>query len=186
MPGRYEVPDDIVAGLRADGFEVGLHGLYHDGRDLADGVLPQRLPEMRRWAQRWDAVGFRVPGHPPRLAHDGRRCRSSTTPSYPDTDPFEPQPGGCCSRLPYFNGPVVELPITLPQDHTVFVILRHTDGRIWIDKTEAIRAAGGMALLITHPDYLGLGPVAGAYRQLLAHLAQDASAWRALPVVRAS
>jgi hypothetical protein len=44
--------------------------------------------------------------------------------SYPDTDPFEPQPGGCCSWLPYFNGPLVELPITLPQDHTLFVIPR--------------------------------------------------------------
>ena len=40
--------------------------------------------------------------------------------SYTDTDPYEPQPGGCCSYLPYFNESLVELPITLPQDHTVF------------------------------------------------------------------
>jgi hypothetical protein len=181
VPGRYEVPDSVVAGLRADGFEVGLHGLYHDGRDLADGVLARRLPEMRRWADRWNAVGFRSPA-----THRAWRTMASLPfeydSSYPDTDPFEPQPGGCCSWLPYFHGPVVELPITLPQDHTVFVILRRTDGRIWIDKGEAIRAAGGMALLITHPDYVGAGPVVDAYVRLLAHFAGDTSVWRALPV----
>jgi hypothetical protein len=181
VPGRYDVPARTVEALQADGFEVGLHGLYHDGRDLADGFFQHRLPEMRQWAQRWDARGFRSP------ATHRAWGTMATLPfeydsSYPDTDPFEPQPGGCCSWLPFFNGSIVELPITLPQDHTVFAILRHPDGRIWIEKCEAIRAAGGMALLITHPDYLGVGPVAQAYADLLAHFADDTSVWRALPI----
>lgn len=181
VPRRYEVSDDAVAALKADGFEVGLHGLYHDGRDLADGVRQRRLPEMQQWAQRWDASGFRSPAT--HRAWDTMAALPfEYDSSYPDTDPFEPQPGGCCSWLPYFNGKVVELPITLPQDHTLFVILRQTDARIWIDKTEQIRAAGGMALLITHPDYLGLGPVAAAYEELLRRFADDASLWRALPI----
>jgi hypothetical protein len=181
VPRRYEVPDDVVTGLQADGFEVGLHGLYHDGRDLADGVLEQRLPEMRRWAQRWQAGGFRAPST--RRAWDTMAgLPFEYDSSYPDTDPFEPQPGGCCSWLPYFNGPLVELPITLPQDHTLFVILRRTGAAAWIDKSERIRAGGGMALLITHPDYLGKGPVAAAYAELLARFADDESVWRALPM----
>jgi hypothetical protein len=181
VPGRYDVPDDVVAALKADGFEVGLHGLYHDGRDLADGMFQQRLPEMRRWAQRWQASGFRSPA-----THRSWDTMASLPfeydSSYPDTDPFEPQPGGCCSWLPYFNGPLVELPITMPQDHTVFVILRRTDAGIWIEKSERIRAAGGMALLITHPDYLSQAPIARAYTELLARFADDDSAWRALPI----
>lgn len=181
VPRRYDVPDEVVAGLQADGFEVGLHGLYHDGRDLADGVFPQRLADMKRWAERWHAHGFRSPA-----THRAWRTMASLPfeydSSYPDTDPFEPQPGGCCSWLPYFNGPLVELPITLPQDHTLFVILRRRDGRAWIDKSETIRAAGGMALLITHPDYLGVAPIAAAYRELLDHFADDTSMWRALPI----
>ena len=181
VPGRYDVPDAVVDALQDHGFEVGLHGLYHDGRDLAPGVFEQRLPEMRRWAARWRASGFRSPA-----THRAWPIMASLPfeydSSYPDTDPFEPQPGGCCSWLPYFNGPIVELPITLPQDHTVFVILRHRDGAIWIEKTEQIRAAGGMALLITHPDYLGLAPIASAYEELLNHFADDRSVWRALPV----
>jgi hypothetical protein len=180
VPARYRVPDDVVAQLHAAGFEVGVHGLYHDGRDLADGVLAERLPEMLRWAGRWNAVGFRSPA-----THRAWATMAALPfeydSSYPDTDPFEPQPGGCCSWLPYVNGTIVELPITLPQDHTVFVILRHADGRIWIDKTELIRAAGGMALLITHPDYADAA-ITRAYAELLAHVADDASAWRALPV----
>jgi hypothetical protein len=180
VPGRYHVPDDVVAALRSDGFEVGLHGLYHDGRDLADGVLQQRLPEMRRWAQRWQVSGFRSPAtHRAWDTMAGLPFEYDS--SYPDTDPFEPQPGGCCSWLPYFNGPLVELPITLPQDHTLFVILRRADAATWIDKSEQIRAAGGMALLITHPDYLGQGPIAAAYAELLARFADDGSVWRALP-----
>jgi len=181
VPGRYTVPDEVVEGLRADGFEVGLHGLYHDGRDLSDGVLAQRLPEMRRWAARWNAVGFRSPATH-RAWDTMAALRFEYDSSYPETDPFEPQPGGCGSWLPFFNGPIVELPITLPQDHTMFVILRRTDGQLWIDKSDLIRAAGGMALLITHPDYVDRGPIAAAYRELLAHAADDASVWRALPV----
>jgi len=181
VPRRYHVPDDTVTELKGDGFEVGLHGLYHDGRDLADGVLDRRLPEMRRWAERWQARGFRSPA-----THRAWNTMSSLPfeydSSYPDTDPFEPQPGGCCSWLPYFNGPLVELPITMPQDHTIFVILRHPDGRIWIDKAERIRAAGGMALVLTHPDYLDRGPIAAAYQELLARFADDPSVWRALPI----
>jgi hypothetical protein len=155
--------------------------MYHDGRDLADGVYQQRLPEMRRWAQRWQASGFRSPA-----THRAWDTMASLPfeydSSYPDTDPFEPQPGGCCSWLPFFNGPIVELPITLTQDHTAFVILRRTDAGMWIGKSERIRAAGGMALLITHPDYLRQAPIARAYEEFLARFADDDSAWRALPV----
>ena len=62
--------------------------------------------------------------------------------SYPDTDPFEPAAGGCCTWLPFFNGDLVELPITLPQDHTLFVILRR-DSRLWLEKADVLRRAAG-------------------------------------------
>src|SRR5207248_2637619 len=119
----------------------------------SERTLRERLPEIRRWADRWGAVGFRSPATHrawslmPLLGFDYDS-------SYPDTDPFEPQSGGCCSVLPYFNGDLVELPITLPQDHTLFVILGRRDERVWVEKADAVRRLGGMALLITHPDYM--------------------------------
>lgn len=180
VPARYRVPDGLVERLWDTGFEVGVHGLRHDGRDLDLRQLPRRLPEMRRYAEAWGAVGFRAP------ATQRAWSTMSTLPfrydsSYPDSDPFEPTPGGCCSWLPLLNGNVVELPITLPQDHTLFVILRAGDGRLWLEKTEQIRSRDGLALMLTHPDYVTSAPIAAAYERVLDRFADDSQAWRALP-----
>ena len=101
--------------------------------------------------------------------------------SYTDTAPYEPQPGGCCSWLPYMIEDVVELPITLPQDHTLFEILGGFDGRLWIEKAKLLRERGGMALVLTHPDYVGLEGLVDAYRTFLSEFADDDTAWKALP-----
>ncbi len=181
VPRRYTVEDSVVAELWERGFEVGVHGLYHDGRDLESrATLEERLPAMREAAERWRATGFRSPATHrswelmPLLGFDYDS-------SYPDTDPFEPQAGGCCSLLPFFNDDLVELPITLPQDHTVFVILRHRDESIWLEKSSFIRSRGGMALLITHPDYFLDAERIASYERFLAGLGEDSTVWRALP-----
>jgi hypothetical protein len=176
---RYEVPDALVASLHAAGCEVGVHGLRHDGRDLdPPSSLRRRLPEMRRWARHWDAVGFRAPATHrvwERMPQLGFEYDSS----YPDTDPYEPMAGGCCSWLPFFNEDMVELPITLPQDHTVFVILRR-DETLWHEKAELLRARGGMALMILHPDYAD-DPTLASYRRFLQAYREDPAVWAALP-----
>src|SRR2546429_4379025 len=54
VPRRYEVEDSFVNELLKDGFEVGVHGLYHDGRDFASlSTLSERIPGMREYAKRW-------------------------------------------------------------------------------------------------------------------------------------
>ena len=180
VPERYEVSDALVARLRSVGCEVGVHGLRHDGRDLESlPTLQRRLPRMRAWAERWGAVGFRAPATHrvwewmPRLGFDYDS-------SYPDTDPYEPMPGGCCTWLPFFNEDLVELPITLVQDHTTFIILRR-DERLWHEKTGLLRERGGMALLITHPDYLTGDAALAAYRRFLETHRDDPGVWHALP-----
>lgn len=179
VPRRYDVEEDVLVALRDAGHEIGVHGLYHDGRDLEPGVVEERLPEMRAAADRWGAVGFRSPATHrrwelmPRLGFDWDS-------SYFDTDPFEPQSGGCCTWLPFFNADLVELPITLTQDHTAFVILER-DGGLWIDKVEFLRERGGMALLNTHPDYQLDGRLVRAYDGLLTRFGSDPTMWRPLP-----
>jgi hypothetical protein len=101
--------------------------------------------------------------------------------SYTDTDPYEPQPGGCCTYLPFFNEHMVELPITLPQDHTLFSILQHDDGELWIRKARELRDRGGMVLVLAHPDYARDQRSAEAWRQLLDEFAGDQTVWQALP-----
>ena len=101
--------------------------------------------------------------------------------SYSDTDPYEPQSGGCCTYLPYFNRGMVELPITLPQDHTLFTILQHSEADLWLRKARHIRARGGMVLVLSHPDYAHDKRLADGYQKLLDTFAADDTAWPALP-----
>jgi hypothetical protein len=99
-----------------------------------------------------------------------------------DTDPFEPQPDGVGTIFPFWvpatrhpqnstlntelkdsrlktqdsrlNTGYIELPYTLPQDHTLFVIMGEKNINIWKQKLDWVVERGGMALLITHPDYM--------------------------------
>jgi hypothetical protein len=48
----------------------------------------------------------------------------------------------------------VELPYTLPQDSTLFMILQEKTIDIWTRKLDWVAEKGGMALLTTHPDYM--------------------------------
>jgi hypothetical protein len=100
--------------------------------------------------------------------------------SYPDTDPYEPIAGGCCTWLPFFNGAMVELPVTLAQDHTLFEILRIGD-IVWHEKAALLRRRGGMALIDTHPDYMLEYAPLRAYERLLGAFGRDPGAWTALP-----
>lgn len=187
VPLRYQTPDAVLDALRDEGCEIGVHGLLHDGRDLeSPRMLRKRLPGMRAHAERWGAVGFRSPATQrgwammPTLGFDYDS-------SYHDSAPYEPQPGGSCSYLPYFiehpaaGEPLVELPMTLPMDHTLFSILDRQDGRLWLEKAAYVRDHGGMVLVLTHPDYAHDSRVVAAYRALLDAHAHDDTAWHALP-----
>jgi peptidoglycan/xylan/chitin deacetylase (PgdA/CDA1 family) len=181
VPLRYRVDDDVVRALKDEGCEVGVHGLRHDGHDLESRrTLARRLPAMRDYANRWNAVGFRSPATQrhwelmPMLGFDYDS-------SYTDTDPYEPQPGGCCTYLPYFNRELVELPITMAQDHTLFAILQNPDASAWLRKARLLRERQGMVLILTHPDYAADRRIADGYRSLLDEFLEDDTVWHALP-----
>jgi hypothetical protein len=141
---------------------------------------------MRRYADQWGARGFRGPStlRDPRLIQQLGLDYDS---SWSDVARYEPQPGGCCSWLPFFmSEQLLELPITLVQDYTLFELLRESSEEPWIAKASFLRDQEGMALLLTHPDYLNTEERLGAYERFLAAQASDASAWHALPLEVAS
>jgi peptidoglycan/xylan/chitin deacetylase (PgdA/CDA1 family) len=178
---RYVVDDQLVETLTEQGFEVGVHGYNHDGRDISSlATLRRRLPAIRAYAERWQATGFRSPGTL-RSAELMPLLGFDYDSSYTDTAPFEPQAGGCCTWLPYKIEDLVELPITLTQDHTLFDLLGYRDAKLWVEKARFLRSRGGMAVVLTHPDYVDLPHLLDAYRELLAEFADDPTAWKALP-----
>lgn len=181
VPNRYEIDPRRVDEILDAGCEIGVHGIYHDGRDLESwATWEQRLPEAYEAAKRWDAVGFRSAAlH--RRSDMMRSLAFDYDSSSPDTDPFEPQNGGCCTWLPFFNGEIVELPLTLRQDHTLFVILGERDEAAWVEKAHFLRSRGGMAMIDTHPDYLIDERILSAYARFLERFADDPTAWHALP-----
>ncbi len=177
----YEVPASLLAELRGAGFEVALHGWRHDGRLFASQArFEQRLPGMNARLREWGAVGFRSPmTH--RVPSWMQGLQVEWDSSFFDTDPFEPMPGGVMSIWPFVMGRFVELPYTLPQDHTLIETLGETSPRIWLEKLDFLAAHQGMALVNSHPDYLCRGGRLALYEEFLDELARRSGAWHALP-----
>ena len=157
---QYKVSLEYQAYLKEKGFEVGVHGLYHNGNMFAKRKsFESTVLEINRYLKEWDAVGFRCPSmyHNLDWIHDLKIEYDSST---FDTDPFEPQPDGLQTIFPLWvegkfpQKGYLELPYTLPQDFTLFVIMRNKNIDIWKKKLDWIAEKGGMALLITHPDYM--------------------------------
>ena len=177
----YPIESGIFDHIRACGGEIGLHAIKHDGKLFESRASFQAdLPKIHRYLREWDAVGFRSPAthrNPDWMPELGCLYDSS----FPDTDPFEPQAGGCCSILPFFLGDLVELPITLLQDHTLFEILRVSSIEYWTTKSDWIIQNQGLVNLITHPDYLDTPARLRMYEEFLVYLAAQSDGWHALP-----
>ena len=83
--------------------------------------------------------------------------------------------------FPFFLGDLVELPVTLAQDHTLWEILRLSGIGVWTTKVDWIADVGGLVNVIVHPDYVDRPERVAQYEALLAHLAGQAGGWHALP-----
>jgi hypothetical protein len=233
VPERYNVSPELRLHLRGNGFEVGVHGLKHDGKLYQSHKrFQKRAIRINQFIKEWGSVGFSSPATHHKLdwLHELNIQYDAST---FDTDPFEPQSDGVGTIFPFWvprnnasdsidptgresqvasregltdfsniplfhhsNIPVandssnssnsinssnpepsssklqsprssllapgarllsdgyVELPYTLPQDFTLFVIMQEKNIDIWKRKLDWIVENGGMALLDAHPDYI--------------------------------
>jgi len=160
VPKRYEVSLRYVKYLWRDGFEVAVHGLHHDGKLFNSQTLFQkRSYQINSYLERWNCHGFYSPSmhHNLDWIHDLHIEYDCST---FDVDPCEPQPDGVETIFPFIvskSGGLqkyIELPYTLPQDFTLFVIMQEDNYKIWQKKIKWIADHNGMALLKTHPDYM--------------------------------
>jgi glycosyltransferase involved in cell wall biosynthesis len=194
--GEYRVSPELRAELVQNGFEVGVHDLRHDGKLYwRREEFSENARSINHYVKEWGASGFRS-GF---MLHD-RECLNDLDIQYDastfDTDPFEPQPQGVHTIFPFWvsrsdGGGYVELPYTLPQDSTMFLVLKETSSDIWKKKLDWIVKRGGMALVNVHPDYVSFGdrkrkasefPVAW-YQDFLKYVRENYAGkyWQALP-----
>lgn len=160
VPERYNVSSDLRRYLVEKGFEVGVHGLKHDGKlFLSKKGFQTQAVRIRHYLKEWKSIGFVSPSTHRNLDWIIELKVKHDTSSF-DVDPFEPQPDGMGTIFPFWvqngskNKGFVELPYTLPQDFTLFVLMKERNIDIWKKKLDWIVDKGGMALLITHPDYM--------------------------------
>jgi hypothetical protein len=216
--GAYSVPPALRSWLVDRGFEVGLHDLNHDGRLFSSREgFRLKAARINNYLKEWSAVGFRS-GYMLRnldWIHDLEIAYDACT---FDTDPFEPQPDGVSTIFPFWvpapssklsalgssptlnnqhstlnypRGGYVELPYTMAQDSTLFLLLREKSIQVWKRKLDWIAEHQGMMLVNVHPDYIDFDDTEGSdrrypvsrYRDLLEYIRDRYSGdfWHALP-----
>ncbi len=195
--GRYEVSKTFRDELVRRGFEVGVHGLYHDGRTFTSRrVFEKRAPLINQYLKEWGATGFRAPSMIRNLDWIQELDANYDASTF-DTDPFEPQPEGVGTIFPFWvegrdsRPGYVELPYTLPQDYTLFVLLQAKTNELWKRKLAWIAPKGGMALMDVHPCYAAPAGQACSqeeyplelYEEFLKHVRREYAGryWHVLP-----
>ena len=190
VPELYQVDHALLAELRQRGFEIGVHGLKHDGKLFStQAEFERRAAAINRYLKEWDAVGFRAP-----FTHRNPEWMQSLEIEYDlsffDTDPYETISGGTMSIWPFFCGRFVELPYTLVQDHALFESAGQATAQLWLEKVDFIARWGGMALLNAHPDHLRQPERLAVYESFLQQMAErirrsqagdSPTCWHALP-----
>ena len=199
VPERdYRVSENMINKIKDSGFECGVHGLYHDGKLFnSEKIFLERKDKINKYIKEWNVNGFRAPAMHHNLEWIGELDIEYDLSTF-DTDPFEPQPDGVNTIFPFWvknsrhkDGGYVEIPYTLAQDFTPFIMLKHTDINIWKSKLDWIAENGGMALVNVHPDYINFQnkrtleefPIK-YYEELLVYVKTKYSDqyWNALPI----
>jgi hypothetical protein len=182
--GRYRVKPEVIERIRARGFEVDLHDWNHDGSLFRNHeTFLKRVAKINQSAAKWRITGFRSA-----VLYRNMEWYDSFDVDFdmsvPNVGHLDPQPGGCCTIMPYFIGKILEIPVTTIQDYSLFHILKDYSIDIWKRQVSEILQANGMASFIVHPDYIFERRAAATYRNLLEYLHQlemEEDAWVALP-----
>jgi hypothetical protein len=158
--GEYPSSYELRHKLAANGFEIGVHDLHHNGSLFRSRYhFFKAAKSINYYLNDWKAVGFRA-GFMFHNLNWIQALNIEYDASTFDTDPFEPQSDGAETIFPFWvkqdgsHQGFVELPYTLAQDSTIFLVLREKTIDIWKKKIDWIAEKGGMALLNVHPDYL--------------------------------
>jgi peptidoglycan/xylan/chitin deacetylase (PgdA/CDA1 family) len=181
VPYKYKIDKGIINLIREVGDEIGIHGYNHDGKlYYSEKTFNKRAELINKAIEEYSAVGFRSP-----MVHRNLLWLQKLNIQYDascfDYDPYQPFPGGTGSIWPFIVGKFVEIPYTLPQDHTLFYVLKQENINIWKNKINWLMKNKGVMTFITHPDYLIKNKNLEIYKQLLDYLSSLENIWKCLP-----
>jgi hypothetical protein len=181
---RYTVTPEALSAIKAEGFEVNVHDLKHDGHLFDDHASFQQAAQQINDF----AVGFGAKGFRSAILYRNQAWFESLHVSYdmsvPNVAHLDPQAGGCCTVMPYFIGKILELPVTATQDYSLFYILQNYSQDLWLQQIALVLQQHGLLNFIVHPDYLNTPRARSCYTTLLAELSRlraESGLWIALP-----
>jgi len=146
--------------------EVGGHDTKHDGRLIFES-FENKVERVGRCKSRLESLckkevrGFRSP-----LLQHGRELLDalgkagymydSSAPSWEPLSPTSLRPHGVGTVFPFFVSGVLEIPVSLPQDHQLIRVSGLSTSEA-VDElfrvSQSIRGVGGACVLLVHPDY---------------------------------
>ena len=182
--GRYQAPESLLDQIRARGGEANVHDLNHDGRLFRDrSEFVRRVKRINDYRRKIGALGFRSAVLYRNLDwYDDLKFAYDM--SVPNVGHLDPQPGGCCTVMPYFIGKILELPLTTIQDYSLFHVLGDYSIELWKKQIALILNENGLASFNIHPDYVVSTKARRVYVTLiefLSDLRTTANVWMALP-----
>jgi hypothetical protein len=181
---RYALSPTFLENIRSRGFEINVHDLNHDGRLFAsEAKFFDRVRRINQYGRTFGAQGFRSGALYRNLAWY-EALEFSYDMSVPNAAHLDPQRGGCCTVMPYFIGKILELPVTMTQDYSLFYILNEHSIDLWKLEISQVMQKRGLASFIVHPDYILEPRMQETYKSLLAYLADlrsEGKVWIALP-----
>lgn len=183
---RYPLSSQLLTYLAKAG-EVGAHDTKHDGRLLFAGYKDkvERLIECKELLgvlARSEIRGFRSP-----LLQHSREILDavgeagykfdSSLPSWEALSPTSLTPHGVGTIFPFTISGIVEVPVSLPQDHQLIRVaglgISEAVDRL-IDLSRWVKGVGGACVLLVHPDYeFGLEGGQEEYHRLLLSFRSD-------------
>jgi hypothetical protein len=181
---RYEVTPPFLDEIRKRGFEINVQDLNHDGRlfRTRDEFLA-RVKKINAYGKEYRAEGFRAA-----ILYRRQEWYDELEFAYdmsvPNVAHLDPQRGGCCTVMPYFIGDLVELPVTMTQDYSLFHILNDYSIDLWKQQCDLVMSKNGLIHFIVHPDYITAKAERATYEKLLRHLKElqaKHNIWMPLP-----
>jgi peptidoglycan/xylan/chitin deacetylase (PgdA/CDA1 family) len=190
---RYKLNCETIRELANRG-EVGSHDTKHNGKlvHLKKQELVTRFTDARQTLERISerpVAGFRAPilQHNQTILqalNEAGYLYDTSVPTWEPKHPYTMKPHGIGTVYPLTLNGIIEIPLTLPQDHQLLYVLGLAPEEVlktWDTMASVIRDLGGICMFLVHPDYELANGNADLYEELVSALTSDSQTALTIP-----